>query len=146
MAEFRAELSDNPQSAVAALAMAEIDRHAGHLTEAKAEYALAQKLEPDLVEAQTGMAETLLAQHKVAEAQQQLRATLAEHPDNARAHYAMMLSYRAEGKLPEAATEMAAFQRLQQASAEQFQSRLHALLTGSSEAGAGNAPAASAHP
>ncbi|WP_255424352.1 tetratricopeptide repeat protein [Acidipila sp. EB88] len=142
MTEFRAELGDNPQSSVAALAMAEIDRHNGRLAEAASGYALAQRLEPGLVEAQTGMAETLLAQHKVDDAQAQLQKIITDHPENARAHYAMMLCYRAEAKLPEASREMAEFERLQRNTATMFQDRLHALLTGSSNA----APADVARP
>lgn len=54
----------------------------------------------------------------------------------------MMLAYREQGKLPEAATELATFKRLQQGSADQFQKKLNALLTGNKEdttAGAGAA-------
>ncbi len=43
----------------------------------------------------------------------------------------MMLAYRQQGRLPEAATEMATFQRLQQGKEGQFQKKLDALLTGS---------------
>jgi predicted Zn-dependent protease len=140
MAEFRAELTIDPQSAVSALAMGEIERHQGKLPEANADYTRARTLEPDLPEARVGLAQTLLAEHQVDAAQAELRALIAKHPGNAQAHYAMMLSYREQGKLPEAAAEMATFQRLQRGSADQFQKKLNALLAGSKE---GAAPAAS---
>ena len=133
MEEFRAELAVNPQSATSALAMGEIERHQGKLTEATAEYTQALKLEPGLPEARVGLAQTLLAQHHIEASEDQLRALIAEHPENAQAHYAMMLAYREQGKLPEATTEMATFKRLQQGSADQFQKKLNALLTGASD-------------
>jgi len=133
MEEFRAELAVNPQSASSALAMGEIERHQGKLMEATAEYTQALKLEPGLPEARVGLAQTLLAQHHVEASEDQLRALIAEHPENAQAHYAMMLAYREQGKLPEATTEMATFKRLQQGSADQFQKKLNALLTGASD-------------
>lgn len=133
MEEFRAELALNPQSATSALAMAEIERHGGQLTSASEQYKTALRLEPDLIEARVGLAQTLLAQHEVATAETQLHALIAEHPENAQAHYAMMLAYREQGKLQDATSEMATFQRLQQGSADQFQKKLNALLSGSAE-------------
>ncbi len=131
MEEFRAELAVNPQSATSALAMAEIERHQGALPKAAADYDLAMKLEPGLPEARVGLAQTLLAEHQVEAAQRELREVIAANPENAQAHYAMMLAYREEGKLPEAAAEMATFQKLQQGKADQFQKKLDALLSGS---------------
>ncbi len=133
MAEFRAELAINPQSAVSALAMAEIERHQGRLAEAATDYKRAITLEPGLPAAHVGLAQTLLAQHQVDAAQAELRTLLAAHPESAPAHYAMMLTYREQGKLTEAAAEMATFQQLQKGSADQFQKKLNALLTGSKD-------------
>jgi predicted Zn-dependent protease len=130
MEEFQAELATNPQSASAALAMGEIKRHQGQLAEATASYKQALTLEPGLPEARVGLAQTLLAQHHVDASEEELRTLIVEHPESAQAHYAMMLAYRAQGKLPEATTEMATFQRLQEGAADQFQKRLSALLTG----------------
>jgi predicted Zn-dependent protease len=128
--EFRAELAINPQSATSALAIAEIERHQGKLTEAGADYTHAMAIEPGLPQARVGFAQTLLAQHHVEAAQKQLHELIAEHPDNAQAHYALMLAYREGGQLPEASKEMATFQRLQRNGADQFQKKLNALLTG----------------
>ncbi len=148
MEEFRAELQVNPQSALSALAMGEIERHGGHAAEAAADYGLALKLEPKLAEARVGLAQTMLAQHKVEAAQTELKTVIAEHPENAQAHYVMMLAYREQGKLPEAGTEMATFHRLQEGSAGDFNKKLNALLTGNGRAAQttdeGAAPAGSA--
>ena len=134
MAEFRDELAINPQSASSALAMGEIERHQGKLPEAIAAYTQALSIEPALPEARVGLAQTFLAQHHVEETKEELRPLIAEHPENAQAHYTMMLAYRAEGKLSEATTEMNTFQRLQQGTADQFQKKLNALLSGTQDA------------
>ena len=134
MAEFRDELAINPQSASSALAMGEIERHQGKLPEAIAAYTQALSIEPALPEARVGLAQTFLAQHHVEETKEELRTLIAEHPENAQAHYTMMLAYRAEGKLSEATTEMNTFQRLQQGTADQFQKKLNALLSGTQDA------------
>lgn len=142
MEEFRAELAVNPLSASAALAMGEIERHEGHLEAAATDYRLASRLDPEIVEPRVGLAQTLLQQHQVSASQAELTPLLAKHPENAQAHYAMMLTYRAEGKLPEAASEMETFKRLQQGGADQFRDKLNALLGGgppSSGAGEGTA-------
>lgn len=149
MEEFRAELAINPQSAMSALAMGEIDRHDGNLNEAAASYTLATRLEPELAEPRVGLAQTLLAQHQVAVAQHQLQTVIATHPQNAQAHYAMMLALREQGKLTEAAVEMKTFQQLQQRGADLFRDKLNALLTGNvslrtaDEGSSGSPPGAS---
>ena len=130
MEEFGAELAINPLNGPAALAMGEIDRHEGSLEKAAKEYQLAGQLEPNLTEAQVGLAQILLAQHQVGAAQTELRKLLVAHPENAQAHYTMMLTYRSQGKLPEAAAEMESFKRLQQGGATQFRDKLNALLGG----------------
>lgn len=139
MEEFRLELANDPLNASAALAMGEIERHEGQLEEAAKSYQLASRLDPGMVEARVGLAQTLLAQHQVAAAQAALAPVLTGHPENAQAHYAMMLTYRAQGKLPEAANEMKIFKRLQQGGADQFRDKLNALLSGTaSNAGTQN--------
>ena len=88
-----------------------------------------------MAEAHVGLAQVLLAQHKDAEAEAELRPLLAQQPENAQAHYAMMLAYRAEGKASEAAAEMALFQQRRKASADEFQHQLDALLGGEGKSG-----------
>lgn len=128
MAEFRAELKVDPQSSVSEFAMGEIDRHQHKLDDALAEYQLASRLDPGLVEARVGLAQVLLQKHQVDASVEQLHAVISEHPDNASAHYALMLAYREQGKMTEAGQEMAAFNKIQQADNQQFQNKLNALL------------------
>jgi tetratricopeptide (TPR) repeat protein len=128
MQEFRQEKAIHPDSAVSDLAMAEIERHGHQLDQAKLHYQEAARLDPQLVEARVGLAQTLLAQRQTEAAATELQAVLAAHPENAQAHYAMMLAYREQGKMPQAAAEMAQFQQLQKAHDQNFQSKLDALL------------------
>ena len=58
----------------------------------------------------------------------QLLAVVADHPEDASAHYELMIGYRTQKKMPEAAAEKATFNRLQVEKAEMFQSKLNALL------------------
>jgi len=128
MNEFRQEKAINPESGVADLAMAEIEMHRHQLDQAKPLYEEAARLDPSLVEARVGLAKILLEQHEADAAAQQLRVVIADHPENAQAHYALMRAYREQKKLPEAAAEMATFNRLQAQRSEQFQNKLNALL------------------
>jgi predicted Zn-dependent protease len=128
MAEFRAELRVDPQSGVSDFAMGEIDRHQHKLDDALAEYQLASRVDPGLVEARVGLAQVLLEKHQVDSSVDQLHAVISEHPDNASAHYALMLAYREQGKITEASEEMVTFKKIQQADTEQFQNKLNALL------------------
>jgi predicted Zn-dependent protease len=133
MAEFRQENAINPASAVSNLAMAEIERHKHMLDQAKSLYELAIRLDPDLTEAKVGLAQTLLGQHEIDGASRILRALIAEHPENASAHYALMLTYREQGNMPEANKEMSTFRKLQTANADDFKSKLNALLNAKPE-------------
>jgi predicted Zn-dependent protease len=135
MEQFRLEKAVDPASAVSDLAMAEIARHQHKLDDAKPLYEEASRLDPQLVEARVGLAQTLLAQHQTDAAARELDAVIAEHPENASAHYARMLAYREQGKMTEAAAEMATFKRLQAGNDEKFQDKLNALLSAKPNAG-----------
>lgn len=135
MDEFRQEKAIDPESAVTDLAMAGIEMHRHNLDKAKPLYEEAAKLDPSLVEASVGLARILLEEHEIDAAVQQLRAAVAKHPEDAQAHYVLMLAYRQQKKMPEAAAEMATFNRLQAQKAETFQSKLNALLNGKPAAG-----------
>jgi tetratricopeptide (TPR) repeat protein len=132
MDEFRQEKAINPDSAVADLAMADIEMHRHQLDQAKPLYAEAAKLDPNLVEASVGLAKIMLEEHRTDEAIGQLRAVISDHPENAQAHYSLMLAYREQKKMPDAAAEMAIFSRLQAGNAEKFQNKLNALLNAKS--------------
>lgn len=128
MSEFQQEKLVDPQSAVSDLAMADIDMHAQKLAEAQPLYLEAASLDPSLVEAKVGLAKILLAQHDADAAIRQLQAITTDHPESAEAHYVLMMAYRQEKKMPEAAAEMAIFNRLQTERGEKFQNKLNALL------------------
>ncbi len=130
MNEFRLEKEIDPDSAVTDLAMADIEMHRHNLDQAKPLYQEAARLDPDLVDASVGLARILLEQHDADAAIQKLQAVIAQHPDDAQAHYVLMLAYRGQKKMPEAAAEMEIFNRLQTQKAETFQDKMNALLNG----------------
>jgi tetratricopeptide (TPR) repeat protein len=130
MNEFRLEKEIDPDSAVTDLAMADIEMHRHNLDQAKPLYEEAARLDPSLVDASVGLARILLEQHDTDAAVQRLQSVVAQHPDDAQAHYVLMLAYRGQKKMPEAAAQMEIFNRLQTQKAETFQSKMNALLNG----------------
>ncbi len=128
MEEFQAELAVDPSSAVTLYAMAEIERHQQKLDAAMQHYRAALLLDPKLVDAQVGVAQVLLTQKQVEPAIQELQTALGKQPRNLQAHYVLMLAYRAQGKLTEAAAESVTFKKLQAEKSENFQSRMDALM------------------
>lgn len=130
VAEFEKEKEVNPQSAAADLALADIAMHQHDLGQAKPLYEEAASLDPALVEARIGLAKILLEQRNVDAAVMELKGIVAERPENAAAHYVLMLAYRQQKKPEEAAAEMATFNRLQDERGEAFQNKLNALLNG----------------
>jgi predicted Zn-dependent protease len=128
MSEFQKEKLVNPESAVSDLAMADIAMHDHKLQEARPLYEEAVKLDPTLVEARVGVATILLEQHDADGAVRELQGITKDHPDNAAAHYVLMMAYRQEKKMSEAAAEMATFSKLQTERSETFQSKMNALL------------------
>lgn len=135
MNEFRQEKAINPGSAVSDLAMADIEMHRHDLDKAKPLYEEAARLDPSLVEAGVGLARILLEEHEPEAAERQLRTVIAEHPEDAQAHYVLMLAYRGQKKMPEAAAEMVTFNRLQTEKAATFKSKMNALMNGKPAAG-----------
>ena len=97
-------------------------------TEQLRNYCSCWRLDPSLVEASVGVAKILLEEHETDEAIRQLQAITAGHPQSAEAHYSLMMAYRQQKKMPEAAEEMAIFNRLQTERSEKFQNKLNALL------------------
>lgn len=130
MKEFLAEKSINPESAVTDLAMAGIEMHRHNLDKAKPLYEEAVRLDPNLVEAQVGLARLLLENHDPVSAERLLLPVVARHPDDAAVHYTLMLAYRGQKKMTEAAEQMSIFDRLQTEKSENFQNKLNALLNG----------------
>jgi predicted Zn-dependent protease len=146
MEEFRREKEINPESAVSDLAMADIEMHRHQLGRAKPLYEEAAKLDPTLTEARVGLAKISLEQHDTDAAVQELRAVIAEHPEDAAAHYSLMRAYREQKKMPEASAEMATFNRLQTEKADKFQNKMNALLNGKSTQVSNEAPVEESSP
>jgi len=128
MSEFQKERLVDPESAETDLAMAEIAMHGHQLAEARPLYEEAARLDPTLVEARVGVAKILLEQHDADGAIGELQRITKDHPDNAAAHYVLMMAYRQEKKMQEAAAEMATFNKLQTERSETFQNKMNALL------------------
>lgn len=128
MSEFQKEKLIDPQSALSDLAMADIQLHRQNLDEAKALYQEAATLDPALLDARVGLAKVQVEQHDIASAVGELKSIIAEHPENASAHYVLMLAYRQQKKMPEASDEMTIFNRLQTEKNETFQNKMNALL------------------
>jgi predicted Zn-dependent protease len=128
MVEFAKEKQVNPQSAVSDLAMGDIDLHDHKLDAARPLYEEAVRLDPTLSEARVGLAKILLEQKDADGSIRQLQAILVDHPESAEAHYVLMMAYRQQKKMPEAAAEMATFNRLQTERGEKFENKLNALL------------------
>jgi predicted Zn-dependent protease len=132
MNEFQQEKLIDPGSAVTDLAIAGIEMHRHDLDKAKPLYEEAARLDPTLIEADVGEARILLEEHNAGAAEQKLLAVVEQHPDDAEAHYVLMLAYRDEKKMSQAAAEMATFNRLQTEKSQNFQDKLNALLNGKS--------------
>ncbi len=129
---FAAKENSTRSLAVSDLAMADIEMHRHQLTRAKPLYQEAARLDPALTEARVGLAKILLEQHETDAAVRELLAIIAEHPEDAAAHYSLMRAYRDQKKIPEASAEMATFNRLQSEKADKFQNKMNALLNGKS--------------
>jgi tetratricopeptide (TPR) repeat protein len=130
--EFQAELAVNPQAALAEYAMGEIHRSHQDFLQAVQHYARATEIDPQFAGPHIGLAQVLLAQHSPEKAQPEAEAAVRLDPNNATAHYTLMLAYREQRKMAEAGKEMAVFQRLQEESSKGFTTKLHSLLTGES--------------
>jgi tetratricopeptide (TPR) repeat protein len=135
--EFQAELAVNSQAAPAEYAMGEIYRGRQDFQQAGQHYSRAAELDPQFAGPHIGLAQVRLAQQSPDKAQPEAEAAIRLDPNNATAHYTLMLAYREQKKMAEAAGEMAAFQRLQQESSRSFDVKLHSLLTGKSSEPAG---------
>jgi tetratricopeptide (TPR) repeat protein len=128
MDQFRQEKAIDPDSAVTDLAMAGIEMHRHNLDKAKPLYEDAIKLDPTLVEADVGLARILLEEHQTDAAIEQLREAISHNPNDAQAHYVLMLAYRQGKNMSKAAAEMEIFSKLQTQKADNFQNKLDALL------------------
>lgn len=128
IAELQAELLVDSQSFVALYSLAEIERHQHQLDAAEQHYKQALAINPQFAEARVGLAQILFDRKAIPSALTELNRALASDPDNAQAHYLLMLCYREQGDLARASTEQASFRRLEQKKSQSFQNRIDALL------------------
>ena len=108
---FERELALDPTNANAAYELAEMERRAGELERARERFAQAVTHYPSFEHALVGLARTLIALGRPAEAIPHLKAALAENPDNHVAHYQLAQAYRALGDTAAQQTALAAFTR-----------------------------------
>jgi tetratricopeptide (TPR) repeat protein len=82
--------------------------------QAYAHYSRAYALDPADVEAQIGLAKTLVIMDKPQDAMKYLRMAVQANPLNAEAHYRLATVYRKVGRMDEAAKEVHLFQEIKQ--------------------------------
>ena len=112
MTEFQEELNVNPANANAAYELAEMHRSAGQLDQALPFFQMAIDHYPDFQEAQVGLAATLMAQQKPAEALPHLQKAASLNPTDEVAWYRLSQAQRALGQTAEQKKSLAEFQKL----------------------------------
>jgi len=90
----------------------------------------ALELAAHYVDARVGLAKIYADQGQQAKALAELEQAIRLEPENAAAHYALMLVYRDLGKNEDAGREMDLFQKLQEKKERDFRSLLQSLLAG----------------
>ncbi len=108
---FEAELALDPTNANAAYELAEMHRQAGDLEAARSLFAQALTSYPAFEHALVGLARTLIALGRPAEAVPHLTAAIQGNPDNEVAYYQLAQAYRALGNPPEQEKALAEFNR-----------------------------------
>jgi predicted Zn-dependent protease len=94
---FDAELALDPTNANAAYELAEMDRKAARFEPARALFAQAVAHQPQFEHAQVGLARTLIALGRPAEALPHLKSVVERNPDNEVALYQLAQACRAVG-------------------------------------------------
>jgi tetratricopeptide (TPR) repeat protein len=109
---FEQELEIDPTSANAAYELGEMHRKAGELEEARARFEQALKHYPAFGQAQVGLARTLIALGRPADALPHLQAVVKADPDNEVAWYQLGQAHRALGHAAEQEKALAEFNRV----------------------------------
>jgi tetratricopeptide (TPR) repeat protein len=109
---FEEELALDPTNASAAYELAEMHRKAGELEPARKLFEQALTHYPAFDHALVGLARTLVAIGRPAEAVPHLRAALKQDPDNEVASYQLAQAYRALGNTAEQEKALAEFNRM----------------------------------
>ena len=111
---FEAELEIDPTNANAAYEIAEIRRRGAELEPARTFFERALQHHPDFAQARVGLARTLIALRRFADALPHLEAVVAVQPGNQVAHYQLAQAYRALGRPADQERALATFTRLRQ--------------------------------
>jgi TolA-binding protein len=114
-ANLRERIARNPDDSGSHYALAFILQNRGEYAEAEAEYRKVQQLAPDSMTTQ--VARVLVQQHKLDEAEAELRAYLGRHPENAGGHYYLGLLLSERKKYDEAESAFRRVLELQPGSA-----------------------------
>jgi tetratricopeptide (TPR) repeat protein len=109
--EFEEELVLDPTNARAAYELAEMNRQAGELDAARTLFEQAVTHYPAFEHALVGLARTLIALGRPADALPQLQAVLRANPENDVAHYQVAQAYGALGNAPEQEKALTLFNR-----------------------------------
>ena len=109
---FEEELAVDPTNANAAYELGEMNRTAGDLESARTFFAQAVTHYPAFEHALVGLARTLIALGRPAEALPYLQAALKGNPENDVAHYQVAEAYRALGDTAAQDTALAEFNRV----------------------------------
>jgi tetratricopeptide (TPR) repeat protein len=109
--EFEMELQLSPRNADAEYELGEIEREHGNLDLATGHFARALGYQPQFVEAQVGMAKTLMKQGHPAEAVPHLAEAAKLEPENKIPHYLLSMAYKALGDTAAAQREIALYQK-----------------------------------
>lgn len=115
--EFEQELEIDPANANSAYELAELDRTSNQLDAARHYFELALKDYPDFVDAQLGLAATLMSLEQPKLAVPHLEKAISIDSGNVVAWYRLSLAERALGNQAEQKKALAEFQRLRAASA-----------------------------
>ena len=111
-AGFEEELAVDPTNANAAYELGEMNRKAGELEPARKFFAQAVTSYPAFEQALVGLARTLIALGRPAEALPYLQTALKGNPENEVAHYQVAQAYRALGNTAEQEKALAEFNRV----------------------------------
>ena len=109
---FEAELAVDPTNANAAYELAEMDRTAGQLDAARTRFEQAVAHYPAFEHARIGLARTLIALGRPADALPHVKAALEANPENDVAHYQLAQVYGALGNTVAQQTALAEFNRV----------------------------------
>jgi len=110
-AEYKLAIEINPRDERALCRLAEIEAEHGEVDKAVADYTAATQLAPSDIDAQLGLAKSLLIQRKPDVAQPILESVLQLEPENVLAHYQLSRLYWQKGRKDDANREVELYKK-----------------------------------